>query len=159
MWSMNCDPTTSQFIKHRGPMIAHVRFLGIPGAPNSAVYLLRSFVYLLGLSRKRSKRPSFGESQTHRVYITVAECQCFRVILCFAKNSIPVESRGHEYHRISQFKVGSIRFYCRGGCFQGIRAGCPNLSDTIDCSCSRRGMSAKVLIRLIILHSRLRFRA
>ena len=38
MWSMNCDRTTSQFIKHRGPMITHVRFLSIPRTPNSAVY-------------------------------------------------------------------------------------------------------------------------
>jgi hypothetical protein len=68
---MNCDWTTSQFIKHRGPMITHVRFLSIPWNQNSAVSLLRSFVYRLGLSRKRSKRPSFGESQAHRAYLYV----------------------------------------------------------------------------------------
>ena len=66
--AMNCDQTSSQFMKHRGPIIAHVRFLSIPCAPNLVVYLLRSFVYLLGLSRKRCKRPSFGESQAHRVW-------------------------------------------------------------------------------------------
>lgn len=42
----NCDRTSSQVIKHRGPMIAHVRFLSICWAPNSAVHLFRSFVYL-----------------------------------------------------------------------------------------------------------------
>ena len=77
---MNCDWTTSQFIKHRGPMITHVRFLSIPWNQNSAVSLLRSFVYRLGLSRKRSKRPSFGESQAHRaylyVYIYIYTCVC-----------------------------------------------------------------------------------
>jgi hypothetical protein len=44
-----------------------VRLLGIPWAPNAAVYLLRSFGYLWGFSRKRRERPYFGVSWTDRV--------------------------------------------------------------------------------------------
>ena len=60
IWAINCDRTSSIFVKHRALMIVHVPFLSIASTPNSAVYLL-------GLSLRCSKKPFFPWSCTYKV--------------------------------------------------------------------------------------------